>query len=200
MSIGAGKIKLYIGCMFAGKTASMANDVERYNISGKSCLIIKYDKDNRYNNLSKNGGIVCNDGLERSKIPSWPTSSLTLMNDVVKQFDVIGISESQFFKDLLIVDDWANEGKIIICDGLDGDFKRESFGMIDKLIPKCEKVIKLNAVCVECKSKSAAFTKKIDGDLNTIEQIGGIETYLPVCRGCYNKDLKKDDRFTVEEF
>jgi thymidine kinase len=42
----------------------------------------------------------------------------------------------------------ANKNKIVIIAALDGTFQRKPFGNILNLIPKAEKVTKLNAVCV----------------------------------------------------
>lgn len=54
----------------------------------------------------------------------------------------------------------ANKHKIVIVAALDGTFERKPFGNILNLIPKAEKVLKLNAVCVYC-TKEAAFTKRV---------------------------------------
>ena len=91
--------------------------------------------------------------------------------------------ESQFYQDLLVADSWANSGKIVICDGLDADSNRDNFGNIHKLIPKCEHVVKLYAICVRCKSP-AHFTRKLLTS-DTIVDIGGIDKYVPLCRRCY---------------
>jgi thymidine kinase len=42
----------------------------------------------------------------------------------------------------------ANRNKIVMVAALDGTFERKPFGNIINLIPKAEKVTKLNAVCV----------------------------------------------------
>lgn len=54
----------------------------------------------------------------------------------------------------------ANKEKIVIVAALDGTFQRNSFNNIVNLIPKAEKVIKLNAICVYC-AREAAFTKRL---------------------------------------
>lgn len=77
----------------------------------------------------------------------------------------------------------ANKNKIVIVAALDGTFERKPFGSIINLLPKAEKVLKLNAVCVYC-TKQAAFTKRVV-DSKEIELIGGEEMYKPVCRSCF---------------
>ena len=49
----------------------------------------------------------------------------------------------------IICDMWANNGKIVIVSGLKGDYNREPFEVISKLIPKSENITYLNAVCKE---------------------------------------------------
>ncbi len=184
---GTGSIKMILGCMFSGKTMRLIACVERYHRTGRrNCVIIKHVIDTRYDHITTRGGIVCNNGVEYSAIPV--ISSGTLGSVDVSQYDVIGVTESQFYDDLLIVDEWANAGKIVVCDGLDGGIDRTNFGHVHELIPKCEKVKKLNAVCMLC-GADAAFTRRITsvhaGSVNTVIDPGGSDKYQPVCRKCY---------------
>lgn len=174
-----GSIILYTGCMFSGKTMSMLSAIDRYIIAKKKCVIIKHDIDTRYGNQKK---IITNNKFQYSSCDIIKTKSL--QNIDIKKYDVIAISEAQFFDDITFVDNWANDGKIIICEGLDGDYQRKPFNNIYKLIPLCEKVYKLSAVCIKCKDE-AHFTKRINKSNSNI-LIGGIESYIPVCRKCYN--------------
>lgn len=52
-------------------------------------------------------------------------------------------------------------GKVVIVAALDGTFERKAFNKVLELVPICEKVIKLTAVCWFCKQENAAFTKRI---------------------------------------
>jgi thymidine kinase len=174
--------------MFAGKSSTMLRDVERYSIAKKRCIIIKYAGDNRYDHLSNNGGIVCHDGIERSMVPVIVSDDLKdkHITSIIDDYDVIGISELQFFKNILIVDEWADKGKIIICEALNGDYRRKNFENFQDLFPLCEEIIKIPAVCMKCYS-DASFTKKIANLQSDVIDIGGSEKYIPVCRGCYKK-------------
>lgn len=169
-------------------TTRLISDVERFHYAGKRCIIIKHKSDTRYDHLAKAGGIVCNNGVERSLIDVIPVERLSSVAELIELYEVIGVMESQFFHDLLIVDEWANNGKVVICDGLDGDFKRENFGDIHLLIPKCEEVIKLQAVCA-C-GNNASFTQKKTISDNTVD-IGGADKYRPTCRRCYLQHIDK---------
>ena len=102
----------------------------------------------------------------------------------MKNYDVVGIDEGQFFEDIVeFCQQAANLGKIVLVAALDGTFERKPFGNIINLIPLAEKVNKLCAVCVYCTSE-AAFTKRII-ESKEIQLIGGDEMYKPVCRACF---------------
>lgn len=182
-----GSLKLIIGPMYASKSSSMIHDIDRYRLAGRKCVIIKHAIDTRYDHLATSGtaSIITHDMLERSHIKIICTDRLIDVD--INEYDVLGVSEVQFFSDMLLLDEWATAGKIIIAEGLDGDFNRDNFGELHKLLPKCEKVTKLQAVCVNC-GADASFTKKILGDLTKIVDVGTKDKYAPTCRKCYNME------------
>lgn len=113
--------------------------------------------------------------------------------DKVDDFDVIAIDEGQFFEEIVeFADAWANKGKIVVIAALDATFERkvdtskQPFGRVCELVPIAETVQKLSAVCLAC-SEWAYFTLKLDSSRKDVTDIGGIEKYHPVCRGCHNK-------------
>lgn len=183
MDSGPGSIRLYIGPMFARKTSSMIDDVERYHIMNRLCVIIKYTADIRYDHLASSGGVVTHAGHERSKVPVERTQTLADIYDVINEYDVIGVDEVQFYPDAPeVLQRLANAGKIIICAGLDATWKGEIFGRMGELIALAEEVTKLKAVCGACCS-NASFTKKLSGTGDDVE-IGGADKYIPMCRRC----------------
>jgi thymidine kinase len=181
-----GSIELIIGPMFCGKSTELLRRIRKYEIVDKKCICIKYSKDNRYEDVSQESGrqIKTHDKVS---YPAIVTSCLHEVMDTVMEYDVIGIDEGQFFGDL---DDFceviANKGKVVIIAALDGDFRRRSFGKVCDLIPRAEDVIKLKAMCMNCKQKEASFTKRLT-ESQDLELIGGAETYKPTCRSCYHK-------------
>jgi len=106
----------------------------------------------------------------------------TLLNKI----DTFIINEGQFFGDLYdVVKLLVNtHGKSVYVGGLDGDYKMERFGQILDLIPLCDSVEKLKAICTTCK-KPAAFTKRLTKE--TQQKVIGNNIYLPVCRSCHLK-------------
>lgn len=175
-----GKIVLILSCMFAGKTETLITHARRHTLARKKIVLIKYSRDTRYtvdeicshNRSTIKATFACNELKTVSESPE------------VADSDVVLIDEIQFFPDAPeVCERLANNGKIVIAAGLNGNYKREEFPVISKLIPLAEEFITLSAVCSIC-GENAYFTKRIvagDG----IELIGGAESYQPRCRKCF---------------
>lgn len=184
-----GSIRLIIGPMFSGKTTELMRLIKRFNISKKTTVIIKYHKDTRYGTASE---AISHD---RQKLVAIPASSLMMVFPLVETYDVIGIDEGQFFNDLRpFCEEMANRGKKVIVAALDGTYTKAPFGQVTEMIPLCERVKKLSAVCVYCGGK-ASFSLRISAE-DTVEVIGGSEKYCSVCRKCYQARNNQSHRIT----
>ena len=175
---------IIIGCMFSGKTTEIIKICKKWESINKKVMCINYKEDIRYGNDQH---LYAHNGMKIKTINVLEFNEIN-MNDI-KDVDVILINEAQFFKGLKefcikLVEEYK---KHVIVSGLDGDFKREPFGEICQLIPICDEVIKLTALCKICNNGTKAiFSKRIieDKEYKVID-IGGIEKYIPVCRKCY---------------
>lgn len=173
-----GQIQIIFGPMFSGKTTELVRRIRRYQVANHACLLIKYDKDVRY----EEDRVSTHD---QQKMSALPCHKLSNIKSKAMKFNIIGIDEGQFFPDIVeFCEDLANKGKTVIVAALDGTFQRKAFGNILSLIPLAENVVKLNAVCMHC-FKDAAFTKRL-GDEKKVEIIGGAERYWSVCRECFD--------------
>ena len=186
-----GKIKLYTGPMFSGKTTLLFRDYERYSLSNKKCILIKYSKDNRYvNHITHNQNFSINDKNEIGfgvKINKISCNYLFEADNDVKSYDVIFIDEIQFFKDNYIYcEKWANEGKYIILAGLISTFERKLFSGMELLLPLIEEIITNPAVCLETYNDAYFTTRTIDDKNETL--IGNNDIYKSVDRYTYFKD------------
>jgi thymidine kinase len=83
----------------------------------------------------------------------------------------------------------ANCGKIVIISALNGTFEKKGWANILELIPLCEKIKKLSAVCKLCMA-NANFTFRTCGS-HSQQLIGGSESYMPLCRECFNDQTHK---------
>ena len=174
-----GSIKIIMGSMFSGKSTEVIRLINRYKLLGKDVLAINHSLDNRYDNNK----IVSHD---KEKQDCLSTDKLLPLLDTqeFRDCDVIVIEEAQFFQDLYEFSTKSADlyNKNIVIAGLDGNYKREPFGDILKLIPHAESVIKLHALCMLCgDGTKASFTKRKCKN-NTEILIGSTDEYLPVCR------------------
>tara|TARA_B110001469_G_C9474548_1_gene238267 strand:+ start:21 stop:581 length:561 start_codon:yes stop_codon:yes gene_type:complete len=183
MSNILGSINLIIGCMFSGKSTETIRLIRRYKTLGnKNILVINHTLDTRYGESV----ISSHDKVQYKCI------SLEKLNDIKQKeeylkADVIFVEEGQFFNDLFDFVTFSAdiEKKTIYVTGLDGDYQRNMFGEICKLIPHAENVTKLKALCAICKDGTLAnFTKRISKD-KKLQLIGNDDIYIPTCRKHY---------------
>jgi thymidine kinase len=186
-----GKITLIIGPMFAGKTTEMFRRVKRAIIAGQSSVVIKHELDTRYVENTKKRALASSHDAEKMKaLSTGELLTLCERNDV-KDAQLIGIDEGQFYPDLVEFALWAvNKGKDVVISGLDSDFRQQGFKPIVDLIPKADHVMKLHAICIQC-GDEAAFSRKIDtlSSDDTQIDVGGAEKYVATCRTCFEAEI-----------
>ncbi|KAJ3449675.1 thymidine kinase cytosolic [Anaeramoeba flamelloides] len=170
-----GQIQLILGPMFGGKSSELIRRARKYSIANKKCTVIKFARDTRYS-VDK---CSTHDKVMMDAVPC--AGKLSKVEDKVKDYDVIGIDEGQFFEDIVeFSEHMANLGKVVIIAALDGTFERKPFGRVLELVAKAEQVIKLNAVCM-LTYKDAAFSKRISQE-KEVQVIGGSDKYVAVSR------------------
>ena len=64
---------------------------------------------------------------------------------------------------------------------------RQKFGKLLDLIPNCDDVVKLKALCRNCREQDAIFTYRLSKEKE--QTVVGVDNYVSLCRGCYNKGL-----------
>ena len=171
-----GQIHLIIGPMYSGKTTELLRLYRRHQIANQKCILIKYSDDKRFDEDK----VVSHDNLKYDAIKTSLLSAI-FHNPSILDADVICIDEIQFYTDAHIMCDmWANNGKIVIAAGLNGDYKREPFDIISQLLPKVENITFLTAICKKT-SSTGAFTKRITNDTE-VKLIGGQESYIASSR------------------
>lgn len=178
-----GYLKVYIGCMFAGKSSEIIAECRRRIVINQKILGINYSEDSRYTD----GNYIVNHNQD--KIHSLKVKYLKdVSENEILENDFIFIDEGQFFTDLIeYVLKWVNEyKKSVYVFGLDGDFKRLPFGDILKLIPQCDEVVKLKALCVMCKDGTdGLFTHRLSKENEQI--VIGNNNYVALCRKHFNE-------------
>lgn len=174
-----GYLHIILGPMFSSKTTTLINEINVLKIYKKNILVINSEKDVRVkdnfiqnHNYNKYKAIKCKE-LD---------NELLCKIDI---YDTIIIDEAQFFNNLVyFVEKLLKKKKYIIVAGLNGDAQQNKFGYICDLIPICNKITKLSAICSICNDGTPGdFTKKKE-NINNQEQIiiGGSDKFLAVCR------------------
>ena len=175
---GEGKIELILGPMFSGKSTRLIEQMRKYVYKAKKTIMVKYYADQRYSEKSE---VVTHDLV---KYDSINCKLLRNSFEKLKQYDVIGIDEGQFFADLVeVCEELALMGKIILIAALNGDFRMEPFPVIQRIIAKSDKIKLLKAYCFNC-HKDAKFSLRIVQSNETV-LIGAGEAYKPACRECH---------------
>jgi len=192
-----GRIHLYCGSMFSGKTTMMWENLQKARLAGRPVLIVKFAGDTRY---TSDAAIETHSGLSFTSEPATEYLGQQIVVQSGSLFNVtipagirdIGIDEGQFFGDLSdIVFSWTQIGGITVhIAALLADKDQRHFGCvlspykpgcIEEILPFC-RIHQLYSVCRSC-GDNAIHTVKIGGSDNLVE-IGGIELYHPVCENC----------------
>lgn len=179
-----GYLELIIGPMYAGKSTELMRIINRYKCLNKNIIIINHTFNNRYetNGLSTHNNQKIEECIILSELKD-------IDEEILNKCDVIIIEELQFFNNSCnTIINWCdNHKKIVIAAGLDGDFMRNPFGDVLKLIPHAEKVTKLSALCKKCGNGNLAhFTKRIISN-NETTLVGSNDIYEALCRTHYNE-------------
>jgi thymidine kinase len=188
-----GRLDVIIGPMWAGKSTELLRRVRRHVAANEKCLVIRPEKDNRFDD-----NVITHDG-DNTKIKTMRLAKLGSLD--VKEmysYDVIAIDEGQFFPELCdIVSNLVHFlNRKVIVSGLDGDFQRNPFAEMMKLIPIADTVLKLSAVCIICHRDAIHSHRKITD--TKIELVGGSDMYMPVCRKCYQRLNKNKNTVSNE--
>jgi thymidine kinase len=141
-------------------------------------VVINSSKDTR----SPEDMLKTHDGVE---FPCLKVDHIS--HSIIKQefcdADIVAVDEAQFFTNLKdFVEMCLFLNKSVIIAGLDGDYKQRKFGEVIDCIPLASDVVKLSALCMDCKNGTPGpFTKRIVQN-DDLELIGGKDCYKAVCR------------------
>lgn len=183
----AGWIEVVCGCMFSGKTEELIRRLKRAKIANQKVEIFKPQLDTRYHETK----IVSHD---ENAIHSTPVSNSQNILLMVKDIEVVGIDEAQFFDAELpyVCEKLAAGGTRVIVAGLDMDFLAKPFGPMPQLLARAEYVTKVHAICVVCGNLASYSFRKTKNDETVL--LGEKDHYEPRCRNCYNEGMKSAEK------
>lgn len=180
-----GRIELICGSMFSGKTEEMIRRLRRAVIARQQVQAFKPAIDSRYH-VEK---VTSHNGLHFEAQPvERATDILAALN---AETDVVGIDEVQFFDEEIVevCEKLAEQGKRVICAGLDLDFRGLPFGSMPALLARAEDVDKLHAICVVCGEEASRTQRLIEGRPAAFDDpivlVGAAEVYEARCRQCH---------------
>lgn len=183
-------LEILLGPMFAGKSSYLLSTIRRYEAIDFPVLVLTSEIDTRYTTNA-----ICNHNKESH--PAIAVKQLCSIMDTVGYISarLIIIEESQFFSDLLqfVLQAVEKDKKDVIVVGLDGDSKRRPFGDILKLIPYCDKVRKVTALCKRCGNGTEALFTYRTTEETSVVSVGAADRYEALCRRHYLELCALDD-------
>ncbi|MFQ9705566.1 MAG: thymidine kinase [Limosilactobacillus pontis] len=176
------------GAMNSGKSIDILKVAHNYEEQGKPVVLMTSGVDNR----SGQGVIASRIGLKRQVTPIMDDTNIY---EYVKSIDhpvyCVLIDEAQFLKkyhvlQLIKIVDELNIP--VMTFGLKNDFKNELFEGSKYLLIYADKIEEMKTICWFCPHKATMNLRIHDGKPvyeGEQVQIGGNESYYPVCRKHY---------------
>ena len=179
-----GWVEVICGSMFSGKTEELIRRLKRARIAKMNVEIFKPKIDTRFD-VEK---VVSHDS---NYIHSTPVQSAEQILLLTGNVDVVGVDEAQFFDEGLpaVCEALANRGTRVIAAGLDMDFLGKPFGPMPQLMAIAEYVTKVHAICMRCGNLAHHSHRTVPNQSRIM--LGEQESYVPLCRTCYNEERKK---------
>jgi thymidine kinase len=176
------------GAMNSGKTIEILKVAHNYEEQDKPVVIMTSGLDTR----DGVGVVSSRIGLRREAIPIFKeTNVYELIQNLEYQPYCILVDESQFLSKKHVIE-FARVvdelGIPVMAFGLKNDFRNELFEGSKYLMLYADKLEELKTICWFCHKKATMNLHYIDGKPvyeGTQVQIGGNESYYPVCRNHY---------------
>lgn len=184
------------GAMSSGKTIEILKVAHNYEAQGRKIALMTSELDNR----SGVGTVASRIGIHRKAIPI--TAGLNLFSYIKKMNDhdladgngklaCVLIDEAQFLKKHHVLEcaKIVDELNIpVMTFGLKNDFQNHLFEGSENLLIFADKIEEMKTICHYCGHK-ATMNLRINNGKPVYEgeqvQIGGDESYYPVCRYHY---------------
>lgn len=178
---GTGWIEVICGSMFSGKTEELIRRLRRAVYARQRVQVFKPRLDDRYG-LDM---VVSHSDLRMSSIPV--ESARDILRLVEDETTVVGIDEAQFFDEeiVAVADELADEGRRVICAGLDQDYRGRPFDPMPQLMAVAEYVTKTLAICTSCGNPANRSQRLTASETRVV--IGAADAYEARCRRCHSE-------------
>lgn len=173
--------------MNAGKSIEVLKIAYNYEEQGKKVLIFTSELDDRYGE----GYVASRIGIRRKAIAFGPETDFIRIIQPHSDISCVLIDEGQFLREDQVVEltqivDYMHIPVIVY--GLKNDFQNNLFEGSRALLIYADKIEEIKTVCWFCNKKATMVLRTMNGrPVYTGEQIqiGGNDSYIPVCRKCY---------------
>lgn len=179
--------------MNSGKSFEILKVAHNYEEQGKRVVVLTSGVDTR----SGVGNVVSRVGNGREAIPIFEdTDIFNLINTMGGNIYCVLIDESQFLKKHHI-QQLANIvdllGIPVLAYGLKNDFQNRFFEGSENLLLYADKLVEIKTICWFCEKKATFNLRVSDMEEPVYDgeqvQVGGNESYIPVCRKHYHYPL-----------
>ena len=176
------------GAMNSGKSIEILKVAHNYEEQNKYVLIFTSGIDDR----DEVGYVSSRIGLRKQAIPIYEDTNLfQIVQERQPKPSCVLIDECQFMskKGILQLVQIVDELDVpVMAFGLKNDFQNNLFEGSEYMLIYADKIEELKTICWFCERKATMTLRMEDGKpIYTGEQIqiGGNETYYPVCRKCH---------------
>jgi thymidine kinase len=177
-----GKLRIYYGCMFAGKTSALIQYISEQNLKSNEFIVLKPAVDVR----AGKAVIATHDGKTHECIVF--DNDMELIDFITPFTKLVAIDEAQFFNKVILSDlkRILGKGIEVVASGLDKDYLGRPFGLIPALMELADDKIQLKAECSVCGEQAEYTYRKVDNKVLLL--IGHSDHYEPRCGKCFGEN------------
>ncbi|VEU70232.1 thymidine kinase [Mycoplasmopsis glycophila] len=175
-----GSLEVITGPMFAGKSAELIKRIKIWKIAGVETIVFKPHFDVRFSEdeiVSRTGSHIKAISIQNSK---------DIWQFIQKDCQAVAFDEAHFFDKSITVEivKLLNKGIRVLVSGLDMDFEGKSFDTVSELLAQADQILKLKAVCMQCRGQANMSYRKI---ASKERHLLGDSEYEARCRACHSK-------------
>jgi thymidine kinase len=181
--------------MFASKSSELLNRMERYYYAKQKVLLVRSKKDIRdyFSHEKANDERLIKMKPDEIAINDFQEIMDKHFEEMLRaDYKAIFIDEAFMIKDVwkfCKFESFAKSNPDIFFVGLLASSECEVFPEVVKFLPRCDEIVKLNAVCMDCGSYPANYSY-CRGEKNTEILVGDVE-YKCLCSTCYFRNKGK---------
>ncbi|MFH1747538.1 MAG: thymidine kinase [Planctomycetota bacterium] len=176
--VAGGRIEVICGCMFAGKTARLIEELLAARTAGHVVMAFKHELDARYDNAQ-----LATHDHRRFAARAVPNAAELVRLSLGAQ--VVGLDEAHFFGRPLIAacQTMRDRGQRVILVGLDYDMWGQPLTPLPELKDIADRVDVLHTACAVCGQPARHSQRMVP--IISDDVVGGPAEYEPRCRDCF---------------